>query len=454
MPDTRPTLLIVEDDEGLQTQLKWCLDDYKICSAANRTEAIAQLRRFEPQVVLQDLGLPPQAAGVAEGLASIQEILALSPATKIIVLTGNEDRNNAIKAVGVGAFDYCQKPIDSDALKMAVARAFKMHALEQDNLRLRATEARNTLQGIVSTDESMFQVCRMIEKVAPADVSVLITGESGTGKELLARAVHMLSSKRNERFVAINCAAIPEQLLESELFGHEKGSFTGAYKQSIGKIESANGGTLFLDEIGDMPLQLQAKLLRFLQDRVIERIGGRVEIPIDVRIVCATNQDLSRMISEQRFRQDLYYRIGAVCISVPPLRERRGGIAVLAHALLNRFNDASGKPALQLSSEADAAIENYSWPGNVRELENKLKTAMIMAESNLIRAADLGLSSANEPVAHLNLSEIRSNAERGAVSKALISADWNVSRAAELLGISRPTIYDLITKYELRSTRD
>jgi two-component system NtrC family response regulator len=297
----------------------------------------------------------------------------------------------------------------------------------------------------------MLKVCRIIEKVAPADVSVLILGESGTGKELLARAVHAQSTRKAGRFVAINCAAIPEQLLESELFGHEKGAFTGAVKQTIGKIEMADGGTLFLDETGDMPLPLQAKLLRFLQDRVIERVGGRQEIPVNVRVVCATNQDLQAMIAQQRFRQDLYFRISEVSIKVPPLRDRRGGATVLAHAFLRKYSGAQGKPKRGFSDEAAAALEAYSWPGNVRELENKVKSALIMAEGALITAEDLGLKEANSNESFFNLKEVRTRAERQAIHQALSISDGNISRTAELLGVSRPTLYDLMEKFGMRA---
>ena len=334
---TSQRLLIVEDDLGLQKQLKWCFDSYEVILAASRSEAIAQMRRFEPAVVLQDLGLPPDAEGVSEGMATVKELLQLAPHTKVIVVTGNADRESAVRAVGLGAWDFYSKPVDTDVLKLIVQRAFHIAGLEAENMRLRATHSSSPLEGIIATDASMQGVCRMLEKVAPSDVSVLLLGESGTGKELVARAIHARSDRKSKRFVAINCAAIPEQLLESELFGFEKGAFTGAVRQTLGKIEYADGGTLFLDEIGDMPLSLQAKLLRFLQDRVIERVGGRQEIPVDVRVVCATNQDLAALITTQRFRQDLYYRISEVNVNLPPLRVRPGDVVVLAQAFLRRF---------------------------------------------------------------------------------------------------------------------
>jgi len=436
---------------GLQKQLKWCFDEYQVWVAATRAEALAQLRRFEPAVVLQDLGLPPDAAGVSEGLRTLQEILQAAPQVKVIVVTGNGDQGNAVKAVGLGATDFCQKPVEPQILKLIVARAFRMHALEEQNRQLQR-QSNSPLAGVVATDEAMLKVCRMVEKVAPTDVSVLILGESGTGKELLAHAIHALSARKDGRFVAINCAAIPEQLLESELFGHEKGAFTGAVKQTLGKVEMAEGGTLFLDEIGDMPAPLQAKLLRFLQDRVIERLGGRKPIPVNVRVVCATNQDLQALILEQRFRQDLYYRISAVTVNVPPLRQRGSGVVVLAQAILQRIAAESATKLRGMSDDALAALQNYSWPGNVRELENKLRAAVIMAEGQLIQAGDLGLNTPVTAPPQLNLAEVRLQAERQALIQALALAQNNVSRAAELLGVSRPTLYDLLERCGVRVT--
>jgi two-component system, NtrC family, response regulator len=449
--DERNKLLIVEDDLGLQRQLKWCFDDYEVLVAANRSEAIAQLRRFEPAVILQDLGLPPDPSGVTEGMLTLKEILAVAPQTKVIVVTGNNDRDNAVKAVALGAYDFYSKPVDTDVLKLIVDRARNMFQLEQQNRQLREAQINAPLEGIIATDASMIRVCRMIEKVAPADVSVLVLGESGTGKELVARAVHAQSGRKDARFVAINCAAIPEQLLESELFGHEKGAFTGAIKQTLGKIEVADGGTLFLDEIGDMPLPLQAKLLRFLQDRTIERVGGRQEIPVNVRVVCATNQDLQQLIVEQRFRQDLYFRIGEVTITVPPLRDRRGGATVLAHALLRKFGALNGRPKRGFTEGALAALEAYAWPGNVRELENKVKTALIMAEGQVITSEDLGLGDVEGDGQLFNLREVRTRAERQAILQVFAVSNGNVSKAAEMLGVSRPTLYDLMEKYAIRA---
>jgi two-component system, NtrC family, response regulator len=450
MTDTKPKLLIVEDDVGLQKQLRWCFDEYEVLIADSRNEAMAQARRFEPAVVLQDLGLPPDPEGVSEGMATLKELLSIAPQTKVIVITGNHDRENAVRAIALGAYDFCQKPVDTEVLRLIVSRAFNIHALEAQNRQLREMQLTSPFEGFVATDEAMLKVCRMIEKVAPADVSVLILGESGTGKELLARAVHTQSSRKNARFVAINCAAIPEHLLESELFGHEKGAFTGAVKQTIGKVEMADGGTLFLDEIGDMPFSLQAKLLRFLQGRVIERVGGRQEIPVNVRVVCATNKDLQALIGEQKFRQDLYFRISEVVVNVPPLRERRGGATVLAHSLLRKYSGTHGRPKRGFSEDATAALESYSWPGNVRELENKVKTALIIAEGNILTAEDLGLKPGAASEAFYNLKDVRMRAERQAIQQALSITDGNMSRAAELLGVSRPTLYDLMEKFGMR----
>ena len=450
MSTDKPILLIVEDDLGLQKQLKWCFDEYEVIAATNRTEALTQLRRFSPPVVLQDLGLPPDAEGVSEGIETLREIVSLSPTTKVIVVTGNHDRDNAVKAVSLGAYDFYEKPVDTDILRLLVNRAFHIYTLEEQNRQLRETQASSPLEGIIATDDGMLKVCRMVEKIAPTSASVLILGESGTGKELLARAVHAQSNRRDARFVAINCAAIPEQLLESELFGYEKGAYTGAAKQTIGKVELADGGTLFLDEIGDMPLSLQAKLLRFLQDRVIERVGGREEIHVDVRIVCATNQDLSALIASQRFRQDLYYRISELSIVVPPLRERGAGIAVLAHAILRRLSASEGRPKRGFTEEAVAAIGAYPWPGNVRELENKIKTAVIMSDAPMITAEDLGLATVVDRGLAFNLREARARAEKETIRQAMMIADGNVSRAAELLGITRPTLYDLMERYAMR----
>jgi two-component system NtrC family response regulator len=452
MNEATKKLLIVEDDLGLQNQLRWCLDQYEVIAAEDRPSALAQVRRHEPAVVLQDLGLPPDPAGVDEGMAALAEILEMAPHTKIIVITGNGDRESAVKAVGLGAYDFYQKPIDSDILSLIVQRAYHMHELEEENRRLSRQHSESPLEGIIARGERMLQICRLVEKVAPTSATVLVLGESGTGKELFARAIHKLSPRANQRFVAISCAAIPETLLESELFGYEKGAFTGAAKQTQGKIEYADGGTLFLDEIGDMPLTLQAKLLRFLQERMIERVGGRAEIPVDVRVVGATNHDLKALIEEGRFREDLYFRLSEVSFKVPPVRERQGDAILLARALLDKYTRQHHRALRGFSQDALRAIQTYPWPGNVRELENRINGAVIMAESNQVTASDLELDSQTQQPLPLNLREVRQRAERQAIMQALSIDNGNISKAAELLGISRPTLYDLLNKYDLKGT--
>lgn len=447
MSEQARKLLIVEDDPGLLNQLKWCFEGYDVYTAENREDAIAELRRHEPAVILQDLGLPPKPEGVEEGLATLTETLRLAPYTKVIVVTGNGDQENALTAVARGAYDFYEKPVDTDTLKLLVDRAFNISELEAENRRLQTQVNESPLDGIVAASEGMLAVCRMIEKVAPTDVTTLLLGESGTGKELLSRALHNLSPRKDKNFVAINCAAIPENLLESELFGHEKGSFTGAHKQSIGKVEVASGGTLFLDEIGDMPISLQAKMLRFLQERVIERVGGRQEIPVDVRVICATNQNPENLIKEGLFREDLYYRVSEITINIPPYRDREEGRLILARTLLEKYRKQQKRAINGFSDDAVAAIEAYSWPGNVRELENKIKGAVIMADGKMVTAADLGVLAGEGDAESLNLREVRQRAESKAIRVALTKSFGNISKAAELLGITRPTLYDLLSKY-------
>jgi len=442
-------LLIVEDDPGIQSQLRWCFEDYEVIAATDRASAIAELRRHEPGVVLQDLGLPPDPEGVEEGFETLKQILTLAPFTKVVVVTGHGDQQNAVKAVGLGAYDFYQKPVDVDTLQLIVKRAYHIYDLEAENRRLSEATGASVLNGIIAASDAMMKVCRMIEKVAPTSATTLLLGESGTGKELLARAIHNLSPRAKKPFVAINCAAIPETLLESELFGFEKGAFTGAVRQTPGKVEVADGGTLFLDEIGDMPLALQAKLLRFLQERVVERIGGRTEIPVDVRVVCATNKNLTGEMAEGRFREDLYYRISEITINIPPVREREGGRILLARHLLAKFAKEQGKSIKGFSDDAQDAIDTYPWPGNVREMENRIKASVIMADGKYVTAEDLGLSSSAPPPT-LNLRAVRQHAETRAIRQALIRTAGNISRAADLLGITRPTLYDLLQKYDIR----
>jgi len=445
------TLLIVEDDPGLQKQMRWSFDAYETLVAGDREGALVQLRRHEPAVVTLDLGLPPDPDAASEGLATLEQILALMPDTKVIVVTGNQDRANAVKAVAMGAYDFYQKPFDPEVLGLVVERAFRLHALQQENRRLQQPQD-SPMQGIITRDPGMIKMCRSVEKVAPSDATVLLLGESGAGKELLARALHRLSPRSAERFVAINCAAIPENLLESELFGYEKGAFTGANKQTRGKIEFAHGGTFFLDEVGDLSLALQAKILRFLQERVVEHIGGREEIPVDVRIVCATHQNLKKLIEEGRFREDLYYRLSEIVIAIPPLRDRHGDAALLAHAFMHKFSREEGRSIRGFKQDALHAIEAYPWPGNVREMENYIKRAVIMTDGSQIGAEDLGLSApAGEPEP-VNLREVRDEAERKAIIKALSRVDGNILAAAELLGVSRPTLYDLVDRHGLKQS--
>ncbi|MGZ3181039.1 MAG: PEP-CTERM-box response regulator transcription factor [Telluria sp.] len=444
------TLMVVEDDPALQKQLRWALSDYEVVTAADRETALAQLRRHRPGVVTLDLGLPPDAEGATEGLATLQQVLAAAPETKVIVLSGNQDRANALKAVGLGAYDFQSKPVEAELLALVVERAFALHDLQEEHSRMLQIQADSPLAGIVTRDPAMLRLCRSVEKVAPSTATVMLLGDSGCGKELLARALHRLGDRQEQRFVAINCASIPEQLLESELFGHEKGAFTGAAQQTLGKIELASGGTFFLDEVGDMALPLQAKLLRFLQERVIERVGGRVEIPVDVRIVCATHQDLQALVAEGRFRRDLYYRLSEIVLTIPPLRERSGDCALLAHHFRNRYCASEGRSLLGFTDGALAAIERHDWPGNVREMENRIKRAVILCEGAQIDAADLGLEPAAAELEPINLRAVRDAAEYKVMVAALARADGNIVKAAELLGISRPTLYDMMNHHGIR----
>ena len=447
MSQKRSCLLIVEDDVGLQSQLRWSFEDYDVVMAGDRPTALALLGHHQPAVVLQDLGLPPDAAGTAEGFATITEILEGAPHTKIIVVTGNGDRDNAVKSIGYGAYDFCSKPLDLEVLRLIVDRAFRVHELEAENRRLRS-HSTTVFEGVIGSSTAMLDAYRMIEKVSPSNATVLLLGETGTGKELFARAVHRLSSRRAGPFVAINCAAIPDTLLEAELFGYEKGAYTGAHKQTKGKIELAVNGSLLLDEIGDMPLSLQAKLLRFFEERVVERIGGREVIPVDVRIICATHQDLPALIREGRFREDLFYRVSEVSIRLPPLRERAGDAVTLARHFLEQAASRHGRAVRGFTAQALKAIAACPWPGNVRELENTVNSAVIMAEEKQIGLEALHLGAIGEDI--LNLHEVRSDAEKRAIQRAMTQAGGNLSRVASLLGISRPTLYDLLGKHGLK----
>jgi two-component system NtrC family response regulator len=442
----------VEDDLALQKQIKWSLDQFESVTADERESTLNQLRQHAPAVVTMDLGLPPDADGVTEGFKLLEQMLAAAPEVKVIVLTGQNGQENALRAVAMGAYDFLAKPFEPEVLNLTVERAFRLHELQAENRRLQAMRQPDSLSGLITRDPQMLRVCRTIEKVADTGATVLLLGESGTGKEVLARGLHQASNRRNERFVAINCAAIPENLLESELFGFEKGAFTGAAKTTLGKIETAHRGTLMLDEIGDLPMPLQAKLLRFLQERVIERLGGRQEIAVDVRIVCATHQDLKQLITEGRFREDLYYRLAEIVLNIPPLRARVGDAALLAHVLTKRFASEQKRGSLSLGESALRAIEAHHWPGNIRELENSLKRAAIMADGSQITAEDLSLeaSDAERAQASLELRTVREEAEHKAVIAALARTNSNVLKAAELLGVSRPTLYDLMHRLGLK----
>ena len=458
MRDTRngslPKLLVVEDDPGLQAQLKWAYDDFEVIVAGDRASAIAALRSEEPAVVTLDLGLPPDPDGTSEGFAVLDEIMAIKPDTKVIVASGHGARESALNAIARGAYDFYQKPVDIETLGLIVRRAFRLHQIEAENRQLAARTGKDdrVLGRMITAAPEMVKVARTIERVANTNVSVMLLGASGTGKELLARGLHEASGRANGAFVAINCAAIPENLLESELFGHEKGAFTGALKTTEGKIEQAHGGTLFLDEVGDIPLPLQVKLLRFLQERVIERIGSRSSIAVDTRIVCATHQNLEAMITEGRFREDLFYRLAEIVIKIPSLKERPGDAVLLAKAFLARFAKEMNPQVKGFAADALAAIDAWPWPGNVRELENRVKRAVIMADGKLVGAADLDLAGPGEDEGQvLNLKTAREAADRKVIRHALARSEGNISGTAKLLGISRPTLYDLLKQYDLHA---
>ncbi|MCP5371502.1 MAG: PEP-CTERM-box response regulator transcription factor [Hyphomicrobiales bacterium] len=452
--DKSKKLLIVEDDPGLRSQMRWALQDAlentEVFLAEDRDSALTTLRKEDPNVVVLDLGLPPDPNGATEGLATLESMLSFKPETKVIIASGNEERQNAVKAVSLGAYDFYPKPVDIDVLRLIIERAEQLYELEQENLRLSESQRTSPFDGIIASSPEMLQACLIVERVAKSEVSVLLTGESGTGKEVLAKALHQASDRATGPFIAINCAAIPENLLESELFGHEKGAFTGAVKQTIGKVEQADKGTLFLDEIGDMPLQLQAKLLRFLQERVIERIGGRTQIKVDVRIVSATNKSLQDMIARQTFREDLYYRLDEVGVHIPPLRERQGDAVLLAKFFLQQFSKNLERKIKGFTADALAAINAHAWPGNVRELENKMKRAVVLSDGKMITATDLGLQASEEAPTFPTLKQAREEAEREIVTRALELSDNNVSAAAKLLGVSRPTLYDLMKTFNMR----
>jgi two-component system, NtrC family, response regulator len=442
----RRRLLILENDPGLRTQLQQIFADLDVTITETSEQALGLVRRLEPDVVLFDLGDGPQGA---HGLKLMREILNLAPDTKIIAMTEHDARELAVQAVGLGATDFYHKPLDASVISIVVRRALRIRELEEENWRLREQTGSMALDGVIGVSDAMRALGRAIEKVAPTNATVLLLGDSGTGKELLARALHNLSGRARQPFVAINCAAIPDTLLESELFGYEKGAFTGAAKRTPGKLESADGGTVFLDEIGEMPTSLQAKLLRVLQERTVERIGGRTPIPLNLRIICATNRNLDALISAGTFREDLYYRLGEITVRVPPLRDRQGDSLLLAQVLLQQMSERFGRPTRGLAPDAIRAIQAHRWPGNVRELENRIKGAVIMAEGAVVTAHDLGLQDPGEDPEFLNLRAARQRAEAQAVRQSLAVARGNLSRAAELLGITRPTLYDLLEKHHI-----
>jgi len=442
-------LLIVDDDKGIQKQLKWSLCDYDVVLADSRESAIAAVRRHEPKVVTLDLGLPPDEANATEGLAALQEILAMAPHTKVIVITGNEDRTNALKAIAAGAYDFYQKPIDSDVINVIISRAFTLANIEEENRNMRSVTGSDI--GIIGNSEPIERLRTMVKRIAPTGITALLLGESGTGKEVTANAVHLASDRKKKPFIAINCASIPETLLESELFGFEKGAFTGAHKTTKGKIECAEGGTLFLDEIGDMPFNLQAKLLRFLQEKCIERLGGRQEIPVNVRVVCATNQNLEDMVKEKTFREDLFYRVSEITLNIPPLRDRDEDVIILASYFLQQYAVEYKRNVKGFSEDAISAIKSHNWPGNIRELQNKVKSSVIMSTGSQVTAMDLGFfdHEGSEYELSLNLRAVREEAESLAIQKAYALSEGNMSKTADLLGITRPTLYSLIEKYGL-----
>lgn len=445
MSSARPKLLIVEDDPGMQQQLRLLLDSFAIHCAASRAEALAAVERARPAVVLQDLGLPPDAHGVEEGFATMTAVLGAAPHTKIIVLTAHADREHAVRAIQLGAHDFCEKPFEPAVLRTLIERAVRIQDFEAGAKAVNTGRRPSSLDDFITTDGRTLAACRAIERLARSTANVLVTGESGTGKERLARALHELGPRARRPWVALNCAAIPDGLLESELFGYERGAFTGAMARRIGQIERADGGTLFLDEIGDMPVALQPKLLRFLEDRKIERIGGRESIPIDVRIVSATHQDLDVAMRRGAFRTDLYYRLAETTVTIPPLRERGSDALLVATDRLRQYARRHGKPGMSFSAEAIGAIEQHTWPGNVREVENRVTHGVVMAEGLIIDAAALGLASPAGRAGGLpSLSQARRLAEFQAVQRALALTGGNATRAAELLGVSRQTLYQAL----------
>jgi two-component system, NtrC family, response regulator len=442
-----PKLLIVDDDEEIRTQMKWALaKDYEILQAENRAGAVETFRSEPPAVVLLDLGLPPNPGNPEEGLATLSDLLALDRSAKIIIITGQGEKEIALRAIGAGAYDFLSKPVEMEEVKFLLKRCFHIAQLEKEFREMQQLLQGDGFEGMLGTSPAVRTVFDSIRKVATTDAPVLILGESGTGKEMAARAIHQRSSRKSGPFVAINCSAIPETLLESELFGHEKGAFTGAHAQRKGRIESATGGTLFLDEIGEIPLPLQVKLLRFLQEQCIERVGGRQEIHIDARVVAATNADLKKGMAAGTFREDLFYRLSVVQIVLPPLRERENDIRLLAQFFLQRFATQINKSGLTFDQDALRALNQHTWPGNIRELENCVKRAVIMAEGKRLTAQDLELSSSDPNATVTTLKDARENVEREMIQHVLRKHLGKITAAAAELGISRPTLYELMEK--------
>jgi two-component system NtrC family response regulator len=419
-----------------------------------RAQAVALAKRERPPIAVMDLGLPPDPDGVSEGFATLEEVLRIAPQTKVIVVTGNGERKTALRAIASGAYDFCEKPVEIEVLRTIIERGLNLHRLEEENRRMADSPGVSPIARIITCDTAMLKICRDIEKIATTCVPVLLLGDSGTGKEALARAVHDLGPRAKNPFVAINCGAIPENLLESELFGHERGAFTGAVKQSIGKIELAHSGTLFLDEVGDLPHPLQVKLLRFLQDQIVERIGGRQKIQVDVRIVSATNADLNEKMARGTFRGDLFYRMNAFTIRIPPLRNRGTDVMLLANFFLGRFNQEFGRRVRGFTDQACAAMTAHDWPGNVRELENRLKRAVIMSDHRMIDAVDLELAPQQDAAPDLDLRTARLRAEYDVIKAALARSNNTLALAARLLGVSRPTLYGLLEAHGLANEAD
>ncbi len=446
----KPKLLIVDDDESILLSMKWAFaQEYEILLAGNRQEALEIFKREHPALVTLDLGLPPDARGVEEGFLTLSSLISENPYTKVIIISGQEEKQNALMAIGQGAYDFFCKPVQVEEVSIILRRAFRVHQLESEHRTLQATRAEDSFMELIGTSSQIQQVFSIIEKVAATEAPVLILGESGTGKELVARALHGRSLRKAGPFIPINCAAIPETLLESELFGHEKGAYTGAHTQRKGRIEMADGGTLFLDEIGDLPSSLQVKLLRFLQEHTIERIGGRKEIAINSRVIAATNRDIDQAIRDGSFREDLFYRLGVVKIMVPPLRDREGDIALLSTTFVRKYAEENKKKLLGLTKKALTALSNHKWPGNVRELENRIRRAVIMAQSSKITDDDLELDVVEES-GRTTLREARERTDRELILRVLSENNWNLAKSASDLGISRPSLYDLMEKLGIK----